>query len=371
MKVQVELHRRGRKVRESPGRATRRTTVKAAVRRPPPTAIAGDRWCATLMSLRKSRASGSKIGVGLQRRAGTRVRSRTRTSEFNASGLRGGRSSTLTWPRSPALIVKLAPSGASVVRQATERCSMSGRWTFRSKTCSSDEQGMHSNGTASGLSWSVGDTVELRLLGRDNAAPTWGGPAISGTPRVVETLTASTGRHFADVNGHRETRTFSLPVGPGGWREAETDISRTRPRARIALVEGDRGKRVKVRISYTDDDGYGNEVTSGAFPTSGTITEAAVVPATCAGAEVWSATLTVGTDSRGQPRGTTLTWGLTRRPTWGRSRTPPSPRTARRTRSSGWFSTKMIRTTSSSGSSTERGDGRSTRAYELCLGSSA
>ena len=77
----------------------------------------------------------------------------------------------------------------------------------------------------------------------------------------------------------------------------ETDIPGTPSPEQSGQIPG--GFHERMRETTTDDDGYENSVTSNTFPSSGAMGEAAVLPATCGGETVWSATLTVGTRANG------------------------------------------------------------------------
>ena len=92
-----------------------------------------------------------------------------------------------------------------------------------------------------------------------NAAPT-GLPAVSGTARVGETLTADTSA-IADTDG-LEDATFSYQwiVVDG---DAETDIGGA-TEASYTLTAAEAGKTVKVRVSFTDDAGTEETLTSAA-----------------------------------------------------------------------------------------------------------
>ena len=90
-----------------------------------------------------------------------------------------------------------------------------------------------------------------------NDAPT-GQPAISGTERVGETLTAATGA-IADQDGLSGV-TFSYQ-----WRRVDggttTDITGATSSTHV-LTAADLGKRVRVRVTYTDDGNFSNSVES-------------------------------------------------------------------------------------------------------------
>ena len=79
-----------------------------------------------------------------------------------------------------------------------------------------------------------------------NAAAT-GAPAITGAARVGETLTASTAG-IADANG------MTGASYAWQWVSGDADIAGATSRT-YTLAEADAGKRIKVRVSFTDDAG--------------------------------------------------------------------------------------------------------------------
>ena len=119
-----------------------------------------------------------------------------------------------------------------------------------------------------GLDWSslVGSTRVLNLTTRTNAAAT-GAPVISGTARVGETLTALT--HAIRDGDGLTGASYSyqwLRVDGGNETEISGETSRT-----YTLAADDQGKRIKVKVSFTDDESNEEERTSAVFPSSGTI----------------------------------------------------------------------------------------------------
>ena len=111
--------------------------------------------------------------------------------------------------------------------------------------------------------------------------PSTGAPTISGTAQVGETLTADTSG-VADEDG-LESVTFSYQ-----WLSGDSDISGATGSA-YTPVEADEGKTVKVRVSFTDDGGNDETLTSAA-------TEAVAgneEPVAREDVAAWSATMTV------------------------------------------------------------------------------
>ena len=107
------------------------------------------------------------------------------------------------------------------------------------------------------VAWTGGETVPVRIarggpvvVPPANTAPT-GLPAISGTWRVGETLTASADE-IADADG-LENATFAHQwVSNDGT--SDTDIEGATD-STYELVAADEGKNIKVRVTFTDDGG--------------------------------------------------------------------------------------------------------------------
>ena len=110
-----------------------------------------------------------------------------------------------------------------------------------------------------GLSWNDGETVEFRLLRTAgdgtaaNSAAT-GAPVISGTAQVGETLTAVT-TGIADADG-LESASFAYQWMTYGWDIVGADG------ASLTLTHSQRGRAVAVRVSFTDDAGNSESLTS-------------------------------------------------------------------------------------------------------------
>ena len=82
-----------------------------------------------------------------------------------------------------------------------------------------------------------------------------GAPAITGTVRVGETLTANTSG-IADADG-LDSATFTYQ-----WMADDTNIQGATDRT-YTLAEEEKGKTIKVRVSFTDDAGNQETLTSG------------------------------------------------------------------------------------------------------------
>ena len=108
--------------------------------------------------------------------------------------------------------------------------------------------------------WGGGDAVAQTP---PNTAAT-GHPGITGTARVGQTLTAVQGS-IADANGLTgATITFQW-IRVDGANEA--DIANATGTTYL-LTADDQGKRIKVKASFTDDDGYSESRTSHELPSS-------------------------------------------------------------------------------------------------------
>ena len=100
--------------------------------------------------------------------------------------------------------------------------------------------------------------------------PAAGEPTISGTAQVGQTLTADSSG-ITDVDG-RGTLTYQWIRVDGTDADIMSATSTT-----YVLAAGDAGKKIKVRVSFTDDDGTDETLTSPAFPATGTVVGSAVV----------------------------------------------------------------------------------------------
>ena len=112
--------------------------------------------------------------------------------------------------------------------------------------------------TGTGLGWSDGDTVEVQLLHAVEPAaniPATGAPAVTGTARVGETLTADTSG-ISDEDG-LEDASFTYQ-----WI-ADADIPDATGSTHT-LAEADAGKTVSVQVTFTDDAGNAETLTSAA-----------------------------------------------------------------------------------------------------------
>ena len=116
---------------------------------------------------------------------------------------------------------------------------------------------------------------------RESNTEATGTPTISGTPQVGETLTADTSG-IADDDGLKNV-SFSYQ-----WLADDTAIQGATGSA-YTLIEADEGKTVSVRVSFTDDGGNDETLTSAATEAVAG-NEEPVAPEDVA---AWSATMTV------------------------------------------------------------------------------
>ena len=146
------------------------------------------------------------------------------------------------------------------------------------------------NAVGNGLPTSVVPATKVLSFQTQNA-PATGAPAISGTPRVDETLSADTSG-IADEDGISSVSYSYQWVSNDG--AADADISEAAS-STYTLVSADVGKTIRVRVSFSDDAGNEETLTS-------TLTETvdfAVQHRTdnSPGTEsspIWSATMTAG-----------------------------------------------------------------------------
>ena len=140
-----------------------------------------------------------------------------------------------------------------------------------------------------------GKSAYIRINGAVRTGNASGAPAITGTATVGQTLTAGAG-DIADTDG-LPTTTF-----PSGYSfqwvlvdgSNETDIAGATSRT-LKLAGAELGKKVKVKVSFTDGASNDEEVTSAAYPVSENVANPAA-PAE----QYLEATLTVRSYSSGE-----------------------------------------------------------------------
>ena len=110
-------------------------------------------------------------------------------------------------------------------------------------------------------SWTSHPSAAIRIAIRGSTTvdyPPTGSPMIDGTAEVGETLTANTSS-IADSNGLTEpSYTYQWVANDG---TSDMDIAGAID-STYTLVAADLGKAIKVRVSFTDDDGYSKTLTS-------------------------------------------------------------------------------------------------------------
>ena len=104
------------------------------------------------------------------------------------------------------------------------------------------------------LSWNDGDTVAVRLLPTAPDGRATGAPTISGTAQVGETLTANTS-DIADPNG-LDNASFAYQ-----WMARGSDIDGADGLS-LTLTREEVGRTIRVQVSFTDDAGNRESVTS-------------------------------------------------------------------------------------------------------------
>ena len=113
----------------------------------------------------------------------------------------------------------------------------------------------------SGLDWSQGFSSRTLYLGLPANNPATGKPVISGTAEVGQMLTAVTSS-IADADGLPSSLAYQWVRVDAG---VETDISGATS-STYTLVTGDEGKKFRVKVSFTDDLGGVEELTSDVLP---------------------------------------------------------------------------------------------------------
>ncbi len=130
-----------------------------------------------------------------------------------------------------------------------------------------------------------------------NTAPT-GAPAITGTATLGQQLTAST-TGISDADGLPSSFSYQ-------WVRVHADGTSNRVNipgettATYTLTTADVGKKIRVRVSFTDALGNPETLTSAAYPSSGTVTApataACAVPSLSDRNVIWTGAMTVAVD---------------------------------------------------------------------------
>ena len=124
------------------------------------------------------------------------------------------------------------------------------------ETTDCDASGAICTGDGRPLSHSLSATVAGPVDEPESNTPATGTPAISGTAQVGEALTASPSG-ISDADG-LDNASFGYQ-----WIRTDTDIGGATG-ATYTPVAADEGKRLKVRVSFTDDAGNAESLTSAA-----------------------------------------------------------------------------------------------------------
>ena len=100
-----------------------------------------------------------------------------------------------------------------------------------------------------------------------------GAPGITGTAMVGQTLTATVG-DIEDPQGLPSPNWLSSATTTIQWIRVDggtdSDISGAMA-GTYTLVTADEGKQIKVKVDFTDDDGFPESLTSDAYPADGTV----------------------------------------------------------------------------------------------------
>ena len=285
------------KVTAEDGTTTDTYTVDV-VRASPAQCGSDDVWCAT-MTVGVLQTGGFPFGYGYNVDTGIGSLS---DDEFDYGGTDYVVSVIWTPTGSdPTLSLSLDPTGESVFDTDKFTLIVGGTvFAFDGATFNTgSSQFQWSN---SGLSWSNGDSVTVRL--RSANTPATGQPEISGTPQVGQALTAEIGT-IADTDGLTNSTfpddyTFQWIRVDG---TNETDISGATSHT-YTLQTADEGKTVRVKLSFTDDGAGAETRTSEPFPSTGTVLASA---GSCIADHDWCTTMTVGK----RVAGPITLWGFT------------------------------------------------------------
>ena len=143
---------------------------------------------------------------------------------------------------------------------------------------------------------SVSDTFDIVVsaAATTNIAAT-GAPTISGTAVLGQQLTAST-MGISDADGLPSSFSYQWVRVAADGTSNQVDISGATT-ATYTLTTAEVGRRVKVRVSFTDNDNNSEMLTSAAYPSSGEVTApataACAVPSLSGRDVIWTGTMTV------------------------------------------------------------------------------
>ncbi len=189
-----------------------------------------------------------------------------------------------TEPTADVTVTVAGHAGTDVTPNPTTLTFTSLDWdTPRTVTVTADNDGDTDNETVTlthSATSSDGDYSSIAIPGvtvtvlDTTNTPATGAPVISGTAQVGEVLTATTGG-IADADGLPGSFTWQ-------WLRVDSDSDGVSNETMIGanaatytLAEADEGARIRVRVSFTDDAGNPEALTSAAWPSSGMIAPSA------------------------------------------------------------------------------------------------
>ena len=226
----------------------------------------------------------------------------------NDSGAPGTSLGTLTKPTLPATgqaaEYEFTHSGIDLAASTTYFIVVDSSASSASHIIYNTNSDAEDTGGATG--WSIGDSSLYRGFGSTGSWTTWaqskrisitgtvtggttnnaatGAPTITGTPEVGELLTADTS-NIGDPDGIADADFEYQWIADDGT--TDSDISGATGETYRPLL-AHLGQTIKVRVSFTDDEGNAESLTSAAT---------AAVTASTYGQVIWAATVTVGTDT--------------------------------------------------------------------------
>ena len=160
------------------------------------------------------------------------------------------------------------------------------------------------NWSNAGLTWAEGDRIAVGVKVKNSGAT--GKPAVGGTAQVGETLTADPSG-ISDKNGIPADTAYSYQwTANDGTAEADIDGA---TESAYTLTGAEVGKTVRVRVSFTDGDGFAESrssdptgaVTPSAAPNVAATGAPAVVSGAAKAGELLSADTTGISDDNGVP----------------------------------------------------------------------
>ena len=177
------------------------------------------------------------------------------------------------------LLLWLAPDPTAATQQSLVLLVDSRRFSLALSDGVSSGNRTYRRWSNSGLGWSTGDTVDLKLVEVPNN-PATGAPTITGTPQVGQMLTAVIG-DIADTDGRPTTfpndYTFQWVSVDASNTETEvgTDSNTYTP------VAADLGSTIRVEVSFTDAAGHAEDPL--ASDATAAVTATPATPATVTG----------------------------------------------------------------------------------------